>query len=100
MKKLMSLITLGFVLSLGATAHATEQEELMFDEEATISSETSLRRDEYAHWKCSAQAPRLIRVFTVRREGYRSDVQQEALDECNDVAVLQCWPLGCSKLRR
>lgn len=58
------------------------------------------RADEFAFWKCSAQAPRLVRVFTVRKEGYESDVQAEALDQCNSVAVLQCWPLGCTKLRR
>ena len=99
MKKFLSLLALAFVLTGVSPVLAAEEDGLTLDESA-VTEEGAAWADDFAWWQCSAQAPRLIRVFTVRAEGYKSDVQAQALKECNDKAVLQCWPLGCHKLRR
>ena len=54
----------------------------------------------WGFWQCSAQAPRLVRVFTAKGEGYSDDIQDAALEECNENAVFQCWPLGCKEVER
>lgn len=90
MKSLKRLV-LACAIGLGSLAIAGDNDVEFLDE--------ARQPNTYGFWECRAQAPRLIRVFKAKGEGYRDDIQDQALDACNAVAVFQCWPLGCAEVR-
>ncbi len=93
-KTLALVLTVGFAPLAGANTEGIFSDELMEDEAIEARQPNT-----FGFWECRAQAPRLIRVFKAKGQGFRDDIQDQALDACNAVAVFQCWPLGCTETR-
>lgn len=92
MKNILNTLVLAAAMGLGSVATADVDSDVEFLDEAR-------QQNTYGFWECRAQAPRLIRVFKAKGQGYRDDIQDEALKACNAAAVFQCWPLGCAEVR-